>query len=139
MNIKTSSWHYRFINSFFDTVPRSLCPYFWKVVWGLMLVTGMVLLLLGASFSIGVSILEFFAVNIGLVAMISAPFVGVFAIAIAIIVLVFIAISWGEVKIKLRSISKKSSRSNEKKTPSLVVSYIKARKEKICPTLKFVD
>ncbi|UYD59231.1 hypothetical protein HPMBJEAJ_00116 [Aeromonas phage avDM6] len=138
MNIKTSSWHYRFVNSFFDSVPRSLCPYFWKVVWGLMIVTGIILLLLMASFSIGVSILEFFAVNIGLIAMIASPFVGILAIVIVIAVMVFIAISWEIMKSKLRN-KKWSNKNLHEKKPSLVGSYIKARKEKICPTLNFVD
>ena len=136
MNIKTSSWHYRFVNYMFTNVPHSLCPYFWKVVWGLMIVTGISLLFLAASFSTGMIILEFFAVNIGLVATIAAPFVGIFAIVITIVVMVFIAISWESMKTKLRN--KKWSKSHENK-PSLVGSYIKARKEKICPTLNFVD
>ncbi|MGR2462346.1 hypothetical protein ACUX4R_26070, partial [Salmonella enterica] len=58
MKINTKSWHYRFLSSLDTSIPKSLCPYFWKVMFTVALLAGSILLLMFFLAIIGARIFE---------------------------------------------------------------------------------
>ncbi|QMV28947.1 hypothetical protein AP1_0240 [Aeromonas phage AP1] len=144
MNINKSSWHYRLLNSLFDKIPTSLCPYFWKTVWALVMASGLTTLFISAMASIGLSVLKVFGITSGLV-LVTSPLIGAVLIAIFVAIFVGVAILYDHVKSSARikkwkrDAKKLEEKANGEYKESLIVSFLKAKKEKLCPSLKFVD
>lgn len=138
MDIKTSSWHYRLINFFFSKTPRSLCPYFWKVVGALIIAATISTALFGVVFGTGMLFLKQFGVTSGFWFFAGSPVIGAISIVVGIVVM----IAFFELSDYINDKIKKAianTKPVEDKEPSLVVSFLKSKKEKICPNLKFVD
>ena len=119
MEIKRSSWHYKFNN--FSRISRSeyndsLCSYFWRLVGKIVFLSSMAFL-----FSIGTYgflISPFIISNIIFILFIIS------CIAIPIIVIHY-----------LRKIFKKTNIPGE----NLIKEYIKAKERKICPLITYID
>lgn len=144
MNINKSSWHYRLLNALFNKIPTSLCPYFWKTVWALVMVSGLTTLFISAIASVGLATLKAFGITSGLV-LVTSPLIGAVLIAIMVAIMVGVAILYDHVKSSVRQkkwqrdAKKREEIANREYKESLIVSFLKAKKEKICPSLKFVD
>lgn len=144
MNINKSSWHYRLNNKMFDTIPTSLCPYFWKTVLALVLISGMSTLFIFALTGIGLSILKAFGITSGLV-LITSPLIGFVFAVIAIVIIVGFFFLCDHMKSSMRrkkwqrDAKKLEEKANGEYKESLIISFLKAKKEKFCPSLKFVD
>lgn len=133
MKINTKSWHYRLLEGMGVNIPRSLCPYFWKVVF-MMFVIGIVISIFGLLFyTVGNKACMVLGLLIGINVVLAAiikTILGLLIMATIIAIIVGALIGWdyGKAHIKMPY-----------KEDSMVVNYIKAKKSKICPTLEFVD
>ncbi len=136
MKVSESSWHYWLYEvSFENGKPHgretNLCPYFWRVVGGaskLLIVIAVLLALLAA---IGFGFWKYTAIAFGLVTVIS--------VAIALIDY--------EREIKNFFTSSGDGTSGDgtepepkrEPEPGLLRSYLKAKKDKVCPPIEFVE
>jgi membrane-bound ClpP family serine protease len=133
MIIKKTSWHYKLI-SWFDVSPSdSLCPYVRQ------LLTYIVISLLLCFVAVGVAILFGWAPLHVLLAL-----MGIIAISanqLAVGVIIWAIYTLAGVILGGRYLLKKYRECNPYspvlKEPNIVMAYIKAKKEKFCPTLKF--
>jgi len=140
MKVDVNSWHYRMVCRMNMTPSKSLCVYFWQAVWCtfmLCLVFPAILLfmLVGAvafaPIPLGDFILWVFGagVNIdGLNSYLLRLGVGYAAIILMFVFWILCAY-WEERRIKIV----------EKKEDGIFVSYVKAKKSKICPIIEFTD
>lgn len=145
MEISISSWHYRVVKSVYDSAHNSLCVYFWQVVSALIVRAFHIgFLMFIACFVIG-----FFAVPItwglgelgwiepvvpGEVAAVPIAIMSIAAVAALVIFLMSC------IKYLIEEYQyKRKKKKRVAKEPNLVVEYIRAKKQKVCPTLKFKD
>lgn len=143
MNISKNSWHYRTIRNMNRIPSRSLCLYFWQVVLCslfLYLIGPAILVLGGACIAGGLplaigGLLTHTADSDLLwnwIVMVKCWSVGVGALVGFFAVVWFIVSLWGYIKSKLSNVS-------IDKEPSVLVSYVKAKKQKVCPIIEFKD
>lgn len=132
MKINTKSWHYRFLKSLNTSIPNSLCPYFWKVVFTITWITGSILLLIAFFTSIGARIFEGigFALDNMVLYWSLAAVVGTVTATSAIVLVV--AVIFGFVW------AKENFKPPYKEEP-LIITFVKNKKSKICPRLEFED
>lgn len=132
MKINTKSWHYRFLKSLDTSIPNSLCPYFWKVVFTIAWITGSILLLTAFFTSIGARIFEGigFALDNMVLYWSLAAVVGTVTATSAIVLVV--AVIFGFVW------AKENFKPPYKEEP-LIITFVKNKKSKICPHLEFED
>lgn len=157
MKIKATSWHYRLNTSFCknwnETVPPSLCPYVRVTLYrltgliALALIAAIVIWFLGTVavgflgnaagvFEVNTLYLHWYSPDIWpliflLGVLVSACIVGVILLAIGIVIELSETISdWKYKRMHKRCTSPKP------KQPGLVWSYLKARKQKICPMIE---
>jgi hypothetical protein len=139
MKISKNSWHYKLVNakvlgqSFYDgyEISHSLCLYFWQVVKSILLIV--FLIVLGA----GVGMLVVYPAA-GLVGwMVTGVYIQdatimigavVIALACVPVTAIITAIIWIKIDKMLRT---------NIPTPSLISSYIQAKKDKLCPVIEF--
>lgn len=137
MNISTKSWHYRFLNTFYSSpMPRSLCPYFWKLVWASIVVAVPTIMLLICLAVLGHKTMEY-SVWTALNTIISFV-VGTVIIACTAALsggLVF-GSCWLFGKAK-ESVSKGVDKAKGTKA-NIAVEFVKAKKEKVCPHIDYV-
>ncbi|UYD59865.1 hypothetical protein LEHPIFIF_00092 [Aeromonas phage avDM9-HANS] len=132
MKINTKSWHYRFLNSLDATIPESLCPYFWKVVFMMAVTSAVTFLITCFMWMIGDKVFTKFDIlldNVYLGAVVYT-FVGL-VICVSIVALIVGAI-FGCVW------AKENFKPPYKEEP-LIITFIKNKKSKFCPHLEFVD
>lgn len=152
ININTKSWHFRLIRNF-DSKPKSnLCGYFWQVVKYIILSVFIV--------SVGIILVSAFAFFslyiIGLIAGSTLASVGIFPasfidvpntfnwryVVLSIVIdAVIAAFIYGKHKYdEYRYEKAEKSNGTEKSTkPNLLFEFVKAKKQKICPLINFVD
>lgn len=131
MNIKKTSWHYKLIN-FFDFSPaHSLCPYVRQLLTSicisLLLVAvgiAMVAVFVWAPLHLVLGLIGVMAISANQIT------VGLIVWAIYTLAGVIIGGKYMRMKYRLRN-------PVVEKEPGIVMAYIKAKKEKICPTLNF--
>lgn len=148
MKISKDSWHYKMLTNRFMfltgwygfNISRSLCLYFWQVVFRFLSGVSVALAATG-PIVLGLDIATGFIQTIGGLGLQTflntwaalGIFTGLMAIAYAIlIVLAFVAEG-------VDTISQRIPSREKKKEPSLLVSYVKAKKDKVCPVLEFTD
>ena len=157
MNISKKSWHYKLVTNSVFIPSKSLCSYFWQVFLVLafyVLVTGIPLGFLAiVAYFPGYDLLAAMGLvekgNHAALAWYFKPLVSVvgllcFSIILGVAVLVLyypligvlFILQWVkrmlEVKLNL-------SESKEKDPKTLVGKFIKAKKEKVCPVINFVE
>lgn len=151
LTFKKSSWVYRYnslcsdwwlmnpdVNSY-----KSICPYFWGSVWNILIVPvlwGIVMHIVGllgsipvVSSSLGDFLLSYtqegtwayFYLGIGL------GYVFLLAFILTVVTLCYIVALLMSLKNKFFNTGKDK--------PSVVIEYIKAKKSKICPMIKWED
>lgn len=141
MEINTSSWHYRLVMWMWDTAPKSLCVYFWAVVFGVLLSP---LRLLGKGFektgkygAIAVLVLLAGWLLVVFIAAIIDSWWNLLWIALVLLgIAVFIVLAAIVVALAIKL--KDRIRGNDPQ-PSMTWAYVKAKKRRICPILEFKD
>ncbi|ATN93066.1 hypothetical protein CPT_Melville_092 [Salmonella phage Melville] len=150
MIINTSSWHCRIYDFFFSsfTRPNSLCVYFWKIVFSLIMSASVIFSILFACSLIGVDLAIYLLSSIGISnsvgSVILGTIIGIIVISTIFGVLVGINLLCYKVQSKiyatrLKNRIKKIEAGEKTESKSIVIQYIKARKEKICPLIDFVE
>lgn len=159
MNINKNSWHFK-LNMWFKSgniwkIPTSLCPYFWTTVMHIFLIVIAVLFVCSLGFMFGAPLL----MNTGLVVFLGitsvfwqyvvATVLGIVSTAAFIAFLAFVAFSiiYGGHHLQLMYSDYKTRKGDEReaaglpryKEPNILIAFIKARKEKLCPHLNFVE
>jgi hypothetical protein len=123
MKIRKSAWHHRFYTFGFETYsetyqPVNLCSYFWRIVAGLCKS------LLIAAVALGLLTIAAYALyTYPVVVLGSAGFVMAFIV---------VGTNWTRIKNFL-------CRTKVTSEPGLLRSYLKAKKDKVCPLITFVE
>lgn len=131
LNISKSSWHYKMCAKFFteSDIPDNLCGYFWKVVLALFLV-----------FVIVIAILLFVIIPVG--TLLSTPFTGILGNEIfwgrvqqVGLGVIFLETLFAGMVLVILGFDKIKNAGRK----SLVGEYWEAKKDKVCPMIKFED
>lgn len=151
MKLSKNSWHYKLNMLYDDWVPSNLCPYFWKTVYrtillplNLVLAIPMFILewIYGDRFDgksdwiwikaiLGFMIFLVLLCGISAIAMLFIQREAVVAVGVTGWIIIFgIGFSW---------LWGKYQDSRENNPPSLIGSYFKAKKEKVCPKIEWED
>lgn len=140
MEINKNSWHFKILTAKpFDpeTLPRSLCSYFWAVVFAFWTrvaigaVVGAIIFIFTVFPAYGVAILiktEYFSID---------HFLALFSL-LGIIGAMSILIGVFKVKEKYdRLYSSHPLKSAVRE--SLILQFLKSKKDKVCPTINYID
>ncbi|UJJ22089.1 hypothetical protein [Erwinia phage Virsaitis27] len=156
MQIDRNSWHFK-LNKFYSgnewKIPTSLCPYFWKTafftLFAFIKAVGVASLAWMLGNGLTVWLLGVVGITTGsVVTAISSVFVGLILIAAIGAVCFGIAFGvhwlteWVKDYLEERKYQKEKERRESgipPKEPSLMMSFIKAKKSKFCPSIEFVD
>lgn len=154
MIINENSWHFKIYAAFNSTWnrPKTLCAYFWKTLIPVLSVSIIGFAILAAVVIIGQEILTRFFVFSSLWTLVPAS-IGVGILMVAVMALIsaglIIGPSWLLDKYNDRKYYKeieliaqnqeriKNGLEPIERKKSLIGEYLKARKEKICPTLEY--
>jgi hypothetical protein len=117
MEVSRSRWHYRYLDWLGWAKPTSLCPYFWKVVWAIFLTGIAPVVLLSIA-----GVMAWYHIW--------GPFV--FIGVCALVVLFWVGIAFAAIYLEDAKPWRKITQSD-----NLTVEFIRARKNKLCPTLTF--
>lgn len=151
MNINVNSWHYKLVKNTFTTskgVPRSLCPYMRAVLYRIMFFgvtgTGLTLmlsnLLVDPMIGLGIA---------GLWAYVASFFASIVMLAVILggaCAIVFGGVwvyqriqDWWEDRKYDKELERERLKEQgiEPKQPNIVFAFVKAKHDKICPTLNF--
>lgn len=128
MQIKTTAWHHRILVATFTTPSNSLCIYFWQVVGTLGMFLFMGLLIAILVFTALAPILTIFFPILYTT--------GFFAVGMMMWLAIFVC--WYT---EYRKTCKRRAelRGEPETDPNIVVEYVRAAKDKVCPILEFVD
>lgn len=146
MKVNMNSWHFRLVEGFLDgDASRSLCVYFWQVAFRVifLVMLGIVLWSVCGLFALGLSTaIGWIDPNLtplwvkGCVAVFGAFVVlAIFALCIVALTLVMFGIS--KSILVVGELFSRWGDSKEEQEPGVFVSYVKAKKEKICPIIEF--
>lgn len=138
MDIKKSSWHYRIVDFIYAVPSSSLCNYFWQLALVLIVTTAIALGVYGASFAFGVMVVEEFLKSSVVLPFIVLPIIGAIAIVLIFLLSFGFIYLWNKGKTKYSNY-KREKRGKEPEPDGILTSYIKAKKAKVCPQLKFID
>lgn len=142
MNISKKSWHYKLVRStLYGKTSHSLCIYFWQVIISMIVVAGLAAVLL----CVGVGVL---AVIVALLAAIASPILvwafhitwipkelvgagcGLWGLGLGFAIgMAFVWFMKKKVQPKLKAMDEQ---------PNLLVEYLKAKKQKVCPQITFI-
>lgn len=154
MIINENSWHYKIYAAFNSTWnrPKTLCAYFWKTFLPVLAVSIIGFAILAAATIIGQEILIKFFVFSSLWTLVPASIgIGILTISVMVLIAVGAVIgpSWLLDKYNDRKYYKeieliaqnqeriKNGLEPIERKKSLIGEYLKARKEKVCPTLEY--
>lgn len=129
MKVSTNSWHYRLHKFLQNEIPKSLCAYFWKLVFSVLHIT--------VAF-IGVC---FFLVAIG-VLILWYPFEisGYKLIHPVLEVIVAFITGLGASALVGYIVYMTKRKISDDTTPDgVIMAYFKAKKAKVCPIIEIVD
>lgn len=154
MIINENSWHFKIYAAFNSTWnrPKTLCAYFWKTFLPVLFVSIIGFAILAAATIVGQEILTKFFVFSSLWTLVPASIgVGILTISVMVLIAVGAVIgpSWLLDKYNDRKYYKeieliaqnqeriKNGLEPIERKKSLIGEYLKARKEKVCPTLEY--
>ena len=115
--VNRESWHFKLVSGFFDRIDWSssnLCKYFWQVVWSII----MILLVIGVVASVIVVFIINWTITLTVIG--CSTFIWLPIVAI----------------VYFRKLGINTEIKNPKQL-NLLSEYLKAKKEKICPVIKF--
>lgn len=156
ITVSAKSWHYRFIkwaNRRHPSSISSLCGYFWALVFAFVKVVVFSVPVILVSICLGGAALEtFFGIPMKTLTGLQWLYVfGAGVVSMAAIVLVAFGVGFGIVALvsfiqdayqtkKAKWYAKDyEAKRNGTYHPNVFVEYFKARKEKVCPTIKFKE
>ena len=131
MKIRKTAWHYNFYNFSFEhgahgaPEKTSLCLYFWRTVFGMFKILFIVVAVLVILFSIGAVIYNWPLASLG------GGAVG----AVCILTVHY----WSRMRNYVNKTLYRTVDEVEEREPGLLRSYLKAKKDKICPLIEFVE
>lgn len=148
MNIDPGSWHYRLLLSWNSykvyKVPTNLCPYIRQLAAALFIFSSVGL---GVLSLVGSTLAAWTALAMGWDLSEDSPYHAIYMIggsvsAVIAIVLLWAALYWSVQGIKFAYRKARNAVSSdtgpvEPSEPSLVVEYLKAKHDKVCPQLTF--
>lgn len=137
IKINKNSWHYRFVKWGVEDgrMPRGLCEYTRTLMFACAMACLAVVLVCFGFWFMFVNPVQFWLVHFDVIQPQIAGDVGV-AIAAHCIWLVMACICGVLKYIDCRG--KRPSKYKAPKQPSIIMAYIKAKKEKVCPNIEFV-
>lgn len=150
MNVNTKSWHYRFnvwrTNTSTTKRKNTLCSYFWFTVFNMTFISFISGIFISLIYMIGYRFHEELVKHgwdfISMPFYVSIPaifFSGAIILAIFVLLALFLLfVGCGAVHV-FNKIKTTYSEKHSKKEQGLVMSYIKAKKSKICPIIEFKD
>lgn len=145
MKINTNSWHYKIAEDFgtnsWKSPSENFCAYFWQVVLGtiavILICAGGLVLFCASCYTVFCTLLipiYHVFTNFNLI---DSLYLLCWALALEIIIRKNIPITW-----KLHDILYYAPWHNLKAKdmePNILVEYLKAKKQKICPIIEFVE
>lgn len=148
INISTNSWHYKMAYNVWDffgkSLSNSLCGYFWQVVFApivaigcTLIVSAICLLLATGAFYVSGAMVGPALAHFGILPdtfLDKGPFNWRFVILSIIIDLIIVAYFLVKNYIK-----KHKKVKNTTKQSNIVIEFVKSKKQKICPLIKFID
>lgn len=142
MEISKQSWHYKLVCNFNNEPSNSLCKYFWQVVgsaliWLIMTVIGLSMAIVTTLFPIAAIIIAYFYPSDVIMEesfILSEVFIGG---ALLLMVYAIVTMYWAVKRIGQFIYRKYKKKAKPDKEPNVAIEYIKAKKQKICPTLNF--
>lgn len=145
MEISRKSWHYRVVEDVYSVPHQNLCIYFWQVasalvvralhIGFLLFIACFVVMFFAVPITWGIGELgwiepvvetEIAMVPIAIMSMAAVAALGIFLMSCIKYLIEEYQYKWKKKKLVA-------------KEPNLVVEYIRAKKQKVCPTLKFKD
>ena len=141
MNINKDSWHYRLLMEFGGSAPSNLCPYVRKVISALVA--------FGMMFFLGACLTAFIGLGLGSIAgyivtgiLLPSAVMSLVILALVLIAAHFLAMgnhgSYRDfILYPFRKVSSGVMENKGTKEPRIFVEYIKAKHNKLCPTLDF--
>lgn len=134
MIIKKSSWHYKMIEWFGHTPSNSLCPYVRQILLGIALSVFMAAVAVAVFIVFVWNPLHVLAALMGIVSITpNQLMVGLIGWAVWALLGIFVGGHW------LRKWNRERNKSKPEKEPNLIMAYIKAKKDKFCPSLDFQE
>lgn len=136
MKISKSSWHYWLVSRFNSeyNIPESLCPYVRKIITSGVLGILCIVVVLALLFFFIVSPVMFWLTKFGAIAA-SAEIMKIGTVSQAIWLFCICGLLGNLAKDKW----KERRADAPAKEPGVFMSYVKAKKQKFCPTIEFVD
>lgn len=137
MKINKKSWHYQLQRNFgirLEYCKISLCGYFWSTVFCLLICALLMVMIVPAIMVLSILPSSFFIVKEPSLINVSG-FLHIYILSFLWYMYRFESEYYQVHREKKRSIKKNCP----KKEPGLLISYIRARKEKICPLIEFED
>ncbi len=147
MKVNKNSWHYRLLTGEifgiqgvnYWNVSSSLCLYFWQVVFVLLL-KGVALFFL-IPFVINALLIMPLVSTLGVITtgVMLQRDTGLTILVIELIVIICCVITWAGSSLYTSLKDKTDLAEGVEKEPNLFVEYIKAKKNKLCPIIEFVE
>lgn len=125
---------HRMVNEAIVMAPKSICPYFWLLMWSFLVVMGVGAILFGAL------LLLAWGLGLVLVYVVHNLTVSIFVVGFVIGIFVFlVAINY--LFVLLRKLGRKlgsyEPRQREPRRPGIVMTYLRAKKKKVCPLVEY--
>ncbi|AEO97060.1 hypothetical protein CPTAKMNP4_098 [Salmonella phage vB_SenM-AKM_NP4] len=151
MQINKGSWHYKLVTmNGSEIAPYSLCPYFWKGVWHAFLLLFAIFVVCFASWGIGADLAIWLFAQCGVIlssveAFIPGLIIGWLILAVVFGILICIGngiYSFREHRKERKEYKKWEAARNgayAEQQPNIIFAFIKARKEKFCPHIEFMQ
>lgn len=155
MNINKNSWHFKLLKHFYHEVVYdlshghnvTLCSYFWSVVGALLKVLAIIGGVTVVTAGVGIILYGFFGSLMYLLLPLTGPLfdyklyevglsVLIFALCITVVGGIMGAIT-GDMKVVPNYL--KHNKTEYNKPPSLFLSWLKAKKDKVCPLVKLEE
>lgn len=132
MKIRTDSWHYKLYERSYSQLQfpaqnTNLCKYFWRVIGGTLYVAFLATVLGAILGGIGFLFYKYTLVSFTVAGCIAA-----------IIGLIFLYLYVAE-RLYDRAKLKRSQPGYQEPEPGFLRSYVRAKKEKVCPLITFVE
>lgn len=144
MIINKKSWHYRLVTAGSNKAPVNLCPYVRRLLWVILCWIGVAFFVTLAGLGIGTTLIPhiFPAFTSGVAFLVVSGVVGVLLFSAIVVAVIGIAIG---VAFSMKKYEEyKENKEIERaisgvplKPKSLLVAWIEAKHNKICPSLEF--
>ena len=158
MNINKNSWHYK-MNFWFKSgniwkMPKTLCGYFWTTVQHLVMCTVLAIvvsavgMMIGAPLVVDAGLGAWLGISSTVLTWVVSAIVGIISVVVFLAGSVFtmFSIVFGFSKLAETLKERKAKKENARisaglpvKEAPMVIQYLKARKQKICPMIDYVE